>query len=51
MLYNQTRTSCGTVMPLLMGCTKPQSIEALPQEEPIVYDPINQTVVYDMRTV
>lgn len=51
MLYNQTRTSCGTVMPLLMGCTKPQSIEALPQEEPIVYDPINQTVIYDMRTV
>lgn len=39
------------MMPLLMGCTKPQSIEALPQEEPIVYDPINQTVIYDMRTV
>ena len=51
MLYNQTRTNCGTVMPLLMVCTKPQSIELLPQEEPIVYDPIKQTVVYDMRTV
>ena len=51
MLYNQTRTSCGTVMPLLMGCTKPQPIEALQQEEPIVYDPVKQSVVYDMRTV
>lgn len=51
MLYNQTRTSCGTVMPLLMGCTKPQPIEALQQEEPIVYDPVKQTVIYDMRTV
>lgn len=51
MLYNQTRTSCGTVMPLLMGCTKPQPIEALRQEEPIVYDPVKQTVVYDMRAV
>ena len=51
MIYNQTRTSCGTVMPLLMGCTKPQPIEALRQEEPIVYDPVNQLVIYDMRIV
>lgn len=51
MLYNQTRTSYGTVMPLLMGCTKPQPIEVLEQEEPIVYDPVKQYVIYDMRIV
>lgn len=51
MLYSQTRTSRGTVMPLLMGCTKPQPIEVLQQEEYEVYDPVKQTVVYDMRTV
>ena len=39
------------MMPLLMGCTKSQPIEALRQEEPIVYDPVKQSVVYDMRTV
>lgn len=51
MLYSQTRTSRGTVMLLLMGCTKPQPIEVLQQEEYEVYDPVKQTVVYDMRTV
>lgn len=50
MIYNQTKTRCGTVMPLLMGCTQPQPIEILPQGKPIVYDPVKQTVVYDMRT-
>lgn len=51
MIYNQTRTSCGTVMPLLMGCTKPQPIEVLQQEEPIIYDPIMQIIPIDMRVV
>ncbi|OUN58186.1 hypothetical protein [Alistipes sp. An66] len=51
MIYNQTRTSCGTVMPLLMGCTKPQPIEVLQQEEPIIYDPIMQIIPIEMRIV
>ena len=51
MLYNQTRTSCGTVMPLLMGCTKPRPIEVLQQEEPIIYDPIMQIIPIDLRIV
>lgn len=50
MLYNDTKTSCGTVMPLLMGCTKPQLIETT-ADTPQIYDPITQSVVYDMRTV
>lgn len=51
MLYNQTRTSCGTVMPLLMGCTKPQPIETIEHEETIIYDPIMQIIPIDMRVV
>lgn len=50
MLYNQTKTSCGTVMPLLMGCTKPQPIETA-ADTPQIYDPITQSVVYDMRII
>lgn len=50
MLYNQTKTSCGTVMPLLMGCTQPQPIETA-ADAPQIYDPITQSVVYDMRIV
>lgn len=38
-------------MPLLMGCTKPQPIEVLQQEEPIIYDPIMQIIPIDMRVV
>ncbi len=51
MIYNQTRTNCGTVMPLLMGCTKPRPIEVLQQEEPIIYDPIMQIIPIDLRIV
>lgn len=50
MLYNQTKTSCDTVMPLLMGCTRPQPIETA-VDAPQIYDPITQSVVYDMRIV
>lgn len=39
------------MMPLLMGCTKPQPIEVLQQEEPIIYDPIMQIIPIDMRVV
>ncbi len=37
-------------MPLLMGCTKPQPIETV-SDTPQIYDPITQSVVYDMRLV
>lgn len=49
MNYNQKRTAAGQVMPLLMGCTKPEPIEAEPMEEKIIYDPVTQKVVLDMR--
>lgn len=47
----QTRTANGTIMPLLMGCTQPSKIEMLKNEQPVIYDPMTQTVVYDMRQV
>lgn len=50
MLYNQTKTNCGTVMPLLMGCTRPQPIETA-ADTPQIYDPMIQSVVYDMRII
>lgn len=50
MLYNQTKTSCGTVMPLLMGCTKPQLLQEMEVEQP-VYDPMKQLLIYDMRII
>lgn len=51
MLYNSTKTSVGTVMPLLMGCTKPSRIVAAEDEDKVIYDPMSQTSVMDMRTV
>ncbi len=51
MIHNQTRTAGGAVMPLLMGFAQPTKIETLENEQPVVYDPITQSVVYDMRTV
>lgn len=50
MLYNQTKVTNGAVMPLLMGCTKPQPILAADAERRI-YDPTTQSVMYDMRIV
>lgn len=47
----QTRTANGTIMPLLMGCTQPSKIEMLENEQPLIYDPMTQSVVYDMRMV
>jgi hypothetical protein len=49
MNYNTKRTAAGQVMPLLMGCTMPQAIEAEPMEEKIIYDPVTQKVVMDLR--
>lgn len=49
MNYNSARTAVGQVMPLLMGCTMPQTIEAEPMEEKIIYDPMTQKVVMDLR--
>ena len=51
MLYNQTKTAAGQAMPLLMGCTMPTPIEVETAEHKIIYDPLSQKVVIDMRTV
>jgi hypothetical protein len=51
MNYNTKRTAAGQVMPLLMGCTMPQAIEAEPMEEKIIYDPMTQKVVMDLRYI
>lgn len=51
MKYNQTKTAAGQVMPLLMGCTKPTPIETESTERKIVYDPMTQRVVMDLRVV
>lgn len=39
------------IMPLLMGCTKPQPIETLEHDERVIYDPIAQVVQIDMRII
>lgn len=51
MLYNQTKTSCGTVMPLLMGCTVPSKIQEETNNVSISYNPITQRTEYNMRAV
>ena len=51
MNYADKRTAAGQVMPLLMGCTMPQAIEAEPMEEKIIYDPMTQKVVMDLRKI
>lgn len=51
MKYNQTKTEAGHVMPLLMGCTIPTLIETEEVEHKIIYDPMTQKVVMDMRVV
>ena len=51
MQYNNTKTSAGQVMPLLMGCTIPTLIEAEEVEHKVIYDPVSQTVVMDLRVV
>lgn len=51
MIYSQTRTQAGTVMPLLMGCTRPSPIETMSDEGKIIYDPMTQMSEMNMRTV
>lgn len=51
MHYNQTKTAAGQVMPLLMGCTIPTPIETEVEEHKVIYDPMTQKVVMDMRVV
>lgn len=51
MKYLNTRTSAGQVMPLLMGCTRPTSIESEEIGHTIIYDPITQKVEIDLRMV
>lgn len=51
MIYNPTRTQAGTVMPLLMGCTRPSSIETMDNEGKIIYDPMTQISEMNMRVV
>ena len=51
MQYNNTKTAAGQVMPLLMGCTMPSPIETEEVEHKIIYDPVSQKVVMDMRSV
>lgn len=50
MLYNSTKTSAGTVMPLLMGCTRQSRIMESDGLETFYYDPVTQ-MTYLSRTV
>lgn len=51
MTYNDTKTKAGQVMPLLMGCTAPTPIETDAVEHKVIYDPMTQQVVMDLRVV
>ena len=51
MIYSKTRTQAGTVMPLLMGCTRPSPIETMSDGGKIIYDPMTQMSEMNMRTV
>lgn len=50
MLYNSTKTSAGTVMPLLMGCTRQSKIAGYADTEMSYYDPVSQ-MTYESRFV
>lgn len=47
----QMNPGSAPIMPLLMGCTKPQPIETLEHDERVIYDPIAQVVQIDMRRI
>lgn len=51
MMYSNKKTQAGQFMPLLMGCTAPSPIEVEEMEHKIIYDPVTQRVVMDMRIV
>ncbi len=50
MLYNSTKTTAGTVMPLLMGCTPVSRIEECTDSMDSYYDPATQRT-YDARII
>ena len=50
MLYNSTKTTAGTVMPLLMGCTPVSRIEECTDSMDSYYDPATQRT-YDARLI
>lgn len=47
----QMNQGSAPILPLLVGCTKPQPIETLEHDERVMYDPVTQIVPMDMRTV
>ena len=49
MLYNQTNQWNGIPMPLLMGYIPPEPVQEVENEMPFIYDPVSQTVAFDMR--
>lgn len=48
--YSQTGAN-GNVMPFIMRCTKPTPIEAMDCDEKVMYDPLKQSSIVNMRTV
>lgn len=49
--YSQTRIN-GNVMPFIMGCTRPSSIEKTMDDfEKVIYDPMTQSTIVDMRII
>lgn len=47
----QMNQGSAPILPLLVGCTKPQPIETLEYDERVMYDPVTQIVPMDMRVV
>ena len=50
-MFNNARTKAGHVMPFLMGYTIPTHIEEDEVEHQIIYDPMTQKVVMDLRSI
>ena len=48
--YSQAKIN-GNAMPFIMGCTRPSPIEAMEDDEKVIYDPMTQSTVVNMRTV
>lgn len=48
--YSQARIN-GNVMPFIMGCTRPSSIETMDDFENVIYDPMTQSTIVNMRTI
>lgn len=48
--YSQAKIN-GNAMPFIMGCARPSPIEAMEDEEKVIYDPMTQSTVLNMRVV